>query len=132
MLGGYTQTQGMNYLKGYLIDYFKRDVREIVDILIIRGQWTTNLQMQQLSDVYHGLLEMPRTRSSSSTRALSDEGELGSRIKSALMPRATGTRSRSSTCATSSRTPMRRPGLSSPRSGVALIAIGRHLKSPDR
>ena len=58
MLGGYTQTQAMNYLKAYLMDYFKKDIRELVDLLIIRGQWTANLQSQQLSDCYHSLLDI--------------------------------------------------------------------------
>lgn len=84
MLGGYTQTQALNYLKAYLIDYFKKDIREIVDILIIKGQWTTSLQMQQLSDAYHAMLEIS-DQILQFDEALGDEGETGSRIHSSLM-----------------------------------------------
>ncbi|MCK7517885.1 MAG: hypothetical protein MZV64_09340 [Ignavibacteriales bacterium] len=37
MLGGFTQTVALNYLRAFLIDFFKKDVRELVDLLIIRG-----------------------------------------------------------------------------------------------
>jgi hypothetical protein len=84
MLGGYTQAPALNYLKAYLIDYFKKDIREIVDLLVIRGQWTTNIQMQQLSDSYHALLEIS-DQLIQFDDSLADEGELGSRLKSALM-----------------------------------------------
>lgn len=126
MLGGYTQTQAMNYLKGYLIDYFKRDVREIVDILIIRGQWTTNLQMQQLSDVYHGLLEAS-DQILQFDEALSDEGELGSRMKSALA-KSDRDKEQVKYLRNLLKDANDKAGGFISRSGIALIAIGRHLK----
>jgi hypothetical protein len=83
MLGGYTQPQAMNYLKAYLMDYFKKDVRELVDLLIIRGQWTATLQSQQLSDCYHAILEVSE-RILAFDEELADEGEQGSRFRAAL------------------------------------------------
>jgi hypothetical protein len=83
MLGGYTQAPAMNYLKAYLMDYFKKDIRELVDLLIIRGQWTTTIQSQQLSDNYHSLLDIS-DRILEFDESLSDEGELGTRMRSAL------------------------------------------------
>ncbi len=84
MLGGYTQAQALNYLKAYLMDYFKKDIRELVDLLLIRGQWTTMVQSQQLSDGYHALLEVSEQLLAFDD-SLADEGELGSRIRTALM-----------------------------------------------
>jgi hypothetical protein len=83
MLGGYTQTQAMNYLKAYLMDFFKKDIRELVDILIIRGQWTTTIQSQQLSDCYHAILDVSE-KILQFDEELADEGELGTRMRSAL------------------------------------------------
>jgi hypothetical protein len=83
MLGGYTQATAMNYLKAYLMDYFKKDVREIADLLIIRGQWTTTLQSQQLSDNYHAVLEVAE-RIIQFDDSLADEGEIGTKIRSSL------------------------------------------------
>ncbi len=83
MLGGYTQTQAMNYLKAYLMDFFKKDIRELVDILIIRGQWTATLQSQQLSDCYHSIMDVSE-KILQFDEELADEGELGTRMRSAL------------------------------------------------
>jgi hypothetical protein len=83
MLGGYTQAQAMNYLKAYLMDYFKKDIRELVDLLIIRGQWTATLQSQQLSDCYHAIMEIAE-RILQFDEELADDGEVGSRIRLAL------------------------------------------------
>jgi hypothetical protein len=83
MLGGYTQTTALNYLKAYLMDYFKKDIRELVDLLIVRGQWSTNLQSQQLSDCYHTILDVS-DRILAFDDELADENELGTRIRSAL------------------------------------------------
>ncbi|HET7838117.1 MAG TPA: DUF5312 family protein [Rectinemataceae bacterium] len=83
MLGGYTQAPAMNYLKAYLMDYFKKDVREIADLLIIRGQWTTSLQSQQLSDNYHAVLEVAE-KIIQFDDSLADEGETGTKIRSSL------------------------------------------------
>jgi hypothetical protein len=83
MLGGYTQAAAMNYLKAYLMDYFKKDIRELVDLLIIRGQWTTSIQSQQLSDNYHALLEIA-DQILQFDDSLADEGEIGTRMRSSL------------------------------------------------
>jgi len=83
MLGGYTQAQAMNYLKAYLMDYFKKDIRELVDLLIIRGQWSANLQSQQLSDCYHAVLEVSE-KILQFDEELADDADLGSRIRVAL------------------------------------------------
>jgi hypothetical protein len=83
MLGGYTQAQAMNYLKAYLMDYFKKDIRELVDLLIIRGQWTANLQSQQLSDCYHAILEVS-DRILQFDDELADDGEVGNRLRLSL------------------------------------------------
>jgi hypothetical protein len=83
LLGGFTQTQALNYLKGYLIDYFKKDIRELVDILLIRGQWSTNVQSQQISDGYHALLEVSE-QIILFDDSLADDGELGTKLRSTL------------------------------------------------
>jgi hypothetical protein len=83
MLGGYTQTQAMNYLKAYLMDFFKKDIHELVDLLIIRGQWTANQQSQQLTDNYHAILDIS-TKIVEFDEELADEGEIGTRMRSAL------------------------------------------------
>ncbi|HAP43205.1 MAG: hypothetical protein A2087_08780 [Spirochaetes bacterium GWD1_61_31] len=83
MLGGYIQTAALNYLKAYLMDYFKKDIRELVDVLLIRGQWGTNIQSQQLSDSYHVMLDMSDQIIRFDDN-LADDGDMGSRLRNAV------------------------------------------------
>jgi len=83
LLGGYTQTPALNYLKAYLIDFFKKDIREIVDVLLIRGQWSTSIQSQQLSDGYHALLEVSE-QIIQFDDGLADDGDMGTKLRNVL------------------------------------------------
>lgn len=84
MLGGYTQVQGMNYLKAFLLDYFKKDIRELVDLFLIRGQWSTNLLSQQLSEGFHELLAISE-KLLTFDDSLADDGEIGTRLRGAMV-----------------------------------------------
>ncbi|MFO8042324.1 MAG: DUF5312 family protein [Alkalispirochaeta sp.] len=82
--GGFLYTDALNYLKAYLLDYFKKDVREIVqDLLIVRGKWTTQIQAQQMSDAYHGVLSVSE-QILKLDDSLGDEGELGQKLRRAV------------------------------------------------
>ena len=83
MLGGFTQVQGLNYLKAFLLDFFKKDIRELVDLFLIRGQWSTNLLSQQLSEGFHELMSISE-KLMAFDESLADEGELGTRLRSSL------------------------------------------------
>jgi hypothetical protein len=84
MLGGYTQVQGMNYLKAFLLDYFKKDIRELVDLFLIRGQWSTNLLSQQLSEGFHELLAISE-KLLTFDDSLADDGDMGTRLRGAMV-----------------------------------------------
>jgi hypothetical protein len=126
MLGGYTQAPALNYLKAYLMDYFKKDIREIVDVLIIRGQWSTNIQMQQLSDAYHALLEIS-DQIIQFDDALAEDGETGSRLKTALM-KSDRDREQVKYLRTMLKDVNERATIFVTRAGTNLIAVGRHFK----
>lgn len=55
-LDGYIFQQPLNYMKAFLTDYFKKDVREFADLVLIRGKWTTTILSKQISDVYNAIL----------------------------------------------------------------------------
>lgn len=81
---GYQYTEALNYLKAYLLDYFKKDVREVVqDLLIVRGKWTTNIQAQQISDAYHAILTNAE-QIIAFDDSLAEEGERGQKIRRAM------------------------------------------------
>lgn len=84
MLGGYTYIQGLNYLKAFLLDYFKKDIRELCDLFLVRGQWSTNFQSQQLSEGFHELLDISE-KLLVFDDSLADDGDTGSRLRTALV-----------------------------------------------
>lgn len=84
MLGGYIHVQGLNYLKAFLLDYFKKDIREICDLLLIRGQWSTNLLSQQLSEGFHDLMGVSEALLTFDD-ALADDAEMGLRLRNAMV-----------------------------------------------
>ncbi|MFW5769697.1 MAG: DUF5312 family protein [Spirochaetota bacterium] len=86
MLGGYIYVAPLNYLKAFLLDYVKKDVKEVVDTLLIKGQWSTNVMSQQLSESFHNLLVIS-DQLLKFDEGLSEEGEVGAKIKS-LMSRS--------------------------------------------
>jgi hypothetical protein len=83
MLGGYTRVQALNFLKAFLIDYVKKDLRELVDLLLVRGQWSTALSSQQLSEAFHELMAVSEDLLQFDD-SLADDGELGLRMRNAL------------------------------------------------
>lgn len=84
MMGGFTLTAPVNYLKAFLLDFFKKDVREVVrDLLLVRGQWATNLQSQQLSDGFHQVLSVAE-RLVEFDESLSEEGDRGQKLRRAM------------------------------------------------
>ena len=86
MLGGYTYVAPMNYLKAFLVDFCKKDIREVSDILLIRGKWTTNISSQQLSEAFYGLMSTADELISFDEN-LSEEGDKGSELNKLLKRR---------------------------------------------
>ena len=83
MLGGFTHVAPVNYLYAFLVDYFKKDIRELVDLLIVRGRWSTPLMSQQLSESYHVLLQAC-DEVVALDEGLGDDGEVGNKIKNLI------------------------------------------------
>ncbi|GHU21199.1 hypothetical protein FACS1894172_09140 [Spirochaetia bacterium] len=50
---GFTHIVELNYLQAFLTDYYKSKIRELYDIIIVRGQWKSNVLSQAISDAYH-------------------------------------------------------------------------------
>jgi hypothetical protein len=67
-----------------LSDYLEKEIRELCDIVLIRGQWTNNTYAKEMSEALHQLLELPEeiTRFD---ETLADDGSEGSRLKAALL-----------------------------------------------
>lgn len=76
---GYAYIKPFNFLKAFYLDFFKSNVREITDLLVIEGQWATNLQSQQVSELYHRLLAYSE-RLLEFDSSLAEDDLLGARI----------------------------------------------------
>jgi len=83
MLGGYTYVTPLNYLKAFLLDYVKKDARQLTDILLIPAKWTNNLPSQQLSEAFHQLQTLSDELMKFDTQ-LSEDEENGRKIKSLI------------------------------------------------
>ena len=86
-LGGFEFTKPLNYLKAFLLEYVKREVRQYADLVLVRGKWTTSPLTAEMSDAYNAILEYSE-KITLFDKALSEEdGEYGKKLKT-LLPRA--------------------------------------------
>ena len=81
---GFTKAAGLNYLKAYLLDFYKKEIRELCDLLLVRGQWTSNVLSQPMSESYHEVMGLA-DKLTAFDDALGDKGEHGSRLKQCLL-----------------------------------------------
>jgi hypothetical protein len=83
-LEGFAYAGALNCLAAFLQDFFSKEVQEICDIVLIRGQWTSNSGSLQMSEGFHGALEaLPAIEVLDET--LSEKGSNGPRLRGALL-----------------------------------------------
>ena len=80
MLGGFLHVSALNYLRAFLVEYLPKSIREVVDLLIIKGKWSNSQPSIQMSEAFHLLLTMSEKIGHFDTN-LSEDGELGRRLK---------------------------------------------------
>jgi len=83
MLGGYLYVEELNYLKAFLIDYFKRDIRALTDLFLVRGKWTVSSLSSGFSGAFHELLEIS-DRITAFDESLADDTDLGAKLHAML------------------------------------------------
>jgi len=81
-LSTYLYTEPLNYLKGFLLEYVKKDIREFFDVVVVRGQWDASLA-NPMSNAYQELLKIS-DEITSFDNDLSEEGGSGLKIKTLL------------------------------------------------
>jgi hypothetical protein len=83
-LDGFGYANALNYLTAFLQDFFSKEVQEVCDIVLIRGQWTSNTGSLQMSEGFHGALDvLPAIEELDET--LSEKGSNGPRLRGALL-----------------------------------------------
>lgn len=81
---GYLHYQPLNYMKAFLIDFFKKDIREYTDLVLVRGKWVSAALSNQLSDNYHAILTVS-DHINDFDNSLSDDSEIGIKLKNLLV-----------------------------------------------
>ena len=84
-LAGFAHVHGLRCLKAFLLDYCKKDIREIVDIMLIKGKWLvdTTAVSGAIYDAFQHLLQISRELLAFDV-SLDEEEELGRRIKASM------------------------------------------------
>jgi hypothetical protein len=83
-LDGFAYAAGLNYLMAFIQDYVQKDIQEICDLVLIRGQWSSNTASLQMSDGFHGILDMiPAIEELDGS--LDEKGVNGPRLRGALL-----------------------------------------------
>jgi hypothetical protein len=80
----YLYAEGINYLKAFMDDYADKEIRELCDILLIRGQWTNNSMSREMSDALHRVLDSTIAIADLDI-VLSEDGADGSRLRAAML-----------------------------------------------
>ena len=81
-LGLYIYTEPLNYLKAFLLEYVKKDIREYFDVVVVRGQWDASLA-NPMSNAYQELLKIS-DEITAFDNDLSEDGGSGLKIKNLL------------------------------------------------
>ena len=80
LMGGFVHVAALNYLRAFLTDYLPTSIREVVDLLLIKGKWINKDTSQQMSEGFHQLLKQSETIGLFDAD-LAEDGETGRRLK---------------------------------------------------
>ncbi|MGI5059139.1 DUF5312 family protein [Treponema pectinovorum] len=85
-LGDFTYAKPLNYLKAFLNEFVKRDVREYADLVLIRGKWAMAPLSAEMSNNYHAMFDASDKITAFDDK-LAEDKEVGTKLKT-LLPRA--------------------------------------------
>jgi len=116
----------LNYLKAFLLDYYKRDIRELVNLLLVKGEWVSNALAAPMSESFHQLMEAS-DKLTVFDEALGEDGERGVKLKTLL-----GRADKDSNAAGSLKTQLKDINAGARvliiEAATHFIVIGKHLK----
>ena len=72
----------INYLKTFLIEFVKKNVREYYEVIVIRGQWDASMSAP-MSNAYQELLKLS-DKITTFDENFSEEGPMGSKLRTLL------------------------------------------------
>ena len=84
-LPGFTYSNALGYLKAFLIEIVKTELRNYYDLVIVRGKWDSPTLCSPFSNAYHSLLAVA-DQISKFDEELAEDKPIGMKIKN-LMPK---------------------------------------------
>ena len=81
---GYRYASALNHLFAFTQDFVEREIQELCDLLLVRGQWTNSTASRTMSEGYHEVLEITG-EITALDESLDDDGSNGSRLRGALL-----------------------------------------------
>jgi hypothetical protein len=83
-LNGLVYAPGLNYLTAFIQDYVNKEIKDLCDLLLIRGQWTSNALSMDMSGNYHDLAALEEDIAVFDG-SLAEDGALGIRLKTSML-----------------------------------------------
>jgi hypothetical protein len=80
----YVYAPALNHLAAFIQDFINKEMEELADLLLVRGQWTKNSTSIEMSDAYHTIVDTYPTITELDA-SLSEEGSNGPRLRGALV-----------------------------------------------
>lgn len=85
-IGSFAYHEPLSYLKQFILDYVKKEIRELSDILLVRGEWANQQLASPMSEAFHQLLEIAN-KITALDNSVNETVDLGLKMKTHL-PRA--------------------------------------------
>ncbi len=82
-LGRFEYCEPLSYLKKFIIDYGKTSIKELSDILLVRGKWANQQLSTPMSESFHQLMEIA-DKIISLDKSLDESVDLGLKMKTHL------------------------------------------------
>ena len=83
-LYGFDYAPALNHLSAYIQEFMGKEINELCDVLLVRGQWTNNAASRQMSEGFHTVMDiLPEINELDAT--LDEGGSNGPRLRGALL-----------------------------------------------
>ena len=83
-LESYDYALALNYLITYIQEFLSKEIQELCDILLVRGQWTNNTASRTMSGAFHEALDTAE-KIIKLDENLAEEGSNGIRLRGAML-----------------------------------------------
>ena len=83
-LDDYEYAPALNHLYTFIEEFMCKEINELCDLILVRGQWTNIPASRAMSEAFHEILEMP-AEITELDESLAEDGSNGPRIRGALL-----------------------------------------------